>query len=111
MSIVRIGIQTKCLGEPLKKGLQAAARLGGGGVVIDAHFELPPADLSDTAVRHVRKLLSDQRLQVAAVSFPTRRGYAVTERFEERIAATRAAMQGAPTADRATGEPPRPGRP
>ena len=93
MSIVRIGIQTKCLGEPLKKGLRAAARLGGEGVVIDAHFELQPADLSDTAVRHVRKLLADQRLQVAAVSFPTRRGYAVTERFEERLAATQAAMK------------------
>ncbi|MBN1853390.1 MAG: sugar phosphate isomerase/epimerase [Pirellulales bacterium] len=93
MPFVKIGIQTKCLGVPLAEGLRTAARLGGQGVTIDAQHELRPDELSDTGIRHLRKLLSDQGLQVAAVTFPTRQGYAVMDRFEQRIAATRAAMK------------------
>jgi sugar phosphate isomerase/epimerase len=93
VSIVKIGIQTKCVGVPLKQALDAAARLGADGVAIDAQTELRPAELSDTAVRHVRKLLGDRRLGVSAIGFSTRLGYATLERMEERLAATRAAMK------------------
>ena len=43
--------------------------------------------------RQIRKWLADEGLEVAAVSFPTRGGYADGERLEGRIAATKSAMQ------------------
>jgi sugar phosphate isomerase/epimerase len=72
--------------------MEIAARLGAAGIEIDARNELPPAHLSQTAIRQFRKLLSDLNLSVSAVSFITRRGYDVAEDLERRVAATQAAM-------------------
>jgi sugar phosphate isomerase/epimerase len=62
-------------------------------VEIDARGEVSPAALSRTGVRQVRKMLEDHNLRVAAVSFRTRRGYAVEEDLEPRVAAAKAAME------------------
>ncbi|MCA9241858.1 MAG: sugar phosphate isomerase/epimerase, partial [Planctomycetales bacterium] len=102
MAILRIGIVARSLRQPLRKSLVIAGRLGADGVEIDLRTELPIADLGPSAVRQVRKLLEDNRLALAAVSFPTRRGYAHTEQLDQRLAATRAAIDaasklGAPT--------------
>jgi len=90
---LKIGIQTLSLRQPLRQALQTAARLGADGVELDARTELPPAQMSQTGVRQLRKLLGDLRLGVSAVSFPTRRGYEVPDDVERRIAATQAAMK------------------
>jgi sugar phosphate isomerase/epimerase len=89
---VKIGIQTRSLRQPLRQALQTAARLGADGVEIDAHSELPPAEMSQTGIRQFRKLLGDLSLRVSAVAFPTRRGYDVAEDLERRVVATQAAM-------------------
>ena len=79
--------------QPLKKALLTAARLGVSAVEIDARRELHPSGLSQTALRHVRKLLEDLNLRVAAVAFPTRRGYEVEADLQPRIEGTRSAMR------------------
>ncbi len=90
---LKTAVQLVSLRQPFKKALLTAARLGVDAVEIDARRELRPAELSQTAVRHIRKLLEDANLRVAAVAFPTRRGYEVAEDLQPRIEGTRAAMR------------------
>ena len=89
---VKIAIQTRSLRQPLRQAIQTAAQLGAEGIEIDARNELPPAQMSQTAIRQFRKLLADLSLSVSAVSFITRRGYDVAEDLERRVLATQAAM-------------------
>jgi sugar phosphate isomerase/epimerase len=81
------------LGQPLKQALRTAARLGAEAVEIDARSQLPPAARSGTGLRALRGLLNDLNLRVAAVGFPTRRGYDVPHDLERRLAATKAALK------------------
>jgi sugar phosphate isomerase/epimerase len=92
---VRIAIQTKCLAQPLKQALHTAGRLDADGVQIDLRQELAVADLSDTALRQLRKMLDDLHLRVGSVAFPTRRGFGNPDQLERRIEATRQAMHAA----------------
>lgn len=95
MPIVKIGIQTRSLGVPLRKALVLAAKLGAAGVEIDLRNELPLADLTQTATRQFRRLLEDNRLKLSAVSYPTRRGYEHPEELERRLQGTHRAMKAA----------------
>lgn len=92
---VRVAVQTKCLAQPLRQALHTAAAAGAAGVQIDLREELPAAELSDTAVRQLRKLLDDLNLRVGSAAFPTRRGYAARQDLERRLEATVAAMRAA----------------
>ena len=91
--IVKIGIQTRSLRQPLRQALVTASRLGASGVEIDARHELRPSDLSRTGLREFQKLLDDLNLRVSAVAFPTRRGYDDPEDLERRVHATQEAMR------------------
>jgi sugar phosphate isomerase/epimerase len=93
MPALKIGIQIASLRQPLRQALAAAHRLGAQGVELDARGELRPSQMTQTAVRQIRKLLDDYSLRVAAVSFPTRRGYDVAEDIEERVAGTKDAIK------------------
>ena len=93
MPALKISIQLASLRLPIRKALPAAARLGATGVEIDARGDLRPQDLSQTALREVRRLLEENGLRVVAVGFHTRRGYDVAEEIERRVAATKAAMK------------------
>jgi sugar phosphate isomerase/epimerase len=92
---VRIAIQTKCLGMPLRQALHTAGRLEAEGVQIDLREELPVGELSDTATRQLRKMLDDLNLRVGSCLFPTRRGFDNPEQLERRIEATIQAMHAA----------------
>ena len=89
----KIAAQTACFAQSLKKALHTASSLGCDGVQIDARQELPPAELSDTGLRQMRKMLDDLNLRVGSVAFPTRRGYSNPIDLQPRLEATRAAMQ------------------
>lgn len=67
--------------------------MGADGVEIDARGELNPRQLSQTAIRQIRKKLEDHQLRVCAVGFQTRRGYDVEDDLQPRIDATKAAMK------------------
>lgn len=89
---LRLGIDLASLRMPLKAGIAQAGALGVAAVEIDLRHDLKPRELSETGVRHLLKLLEDQRLRVAAVAFPTRRGYGTAEGLDQRVAATQEAM-------------------
>jgi sugar phosphate isomerase/epimerase len=93
MSGMKIGIQLASLRLPFKKALHVARQLGASAVEIDARGEIRPENLSETALRELRKLLDDHDLKVAALGFHTRRGYNVPEGLEARVAATKRALE------------------
>ncbi len=115
MTIVNIGLPTRALRQPLRRALATAAELGADGVEIDLRTELPLAELSQSAVRQFRKLLDDYNLRLAAVSYPTRRGYEDSSELDRRLAGTRQAMNAAAqlgakvVINRAYGQLPEPG--
>ena len=89
----KIAAQTRCFAQPFKKALLTASRLECDGVQFDARQELRPAELSETGLRQLRKMLDDLNLRVGSVAFPTRRGYANPDQLERRLEATLAAMK------------------
>lgn len=89
----RIAAQPSCFAQPFRKALHTVAQLGCDGVQIDARTELRPAELSDTGLRQLRKLLADLNLRVGAVAFPTRRGLSCPEDLLPRVEATIEAMR------------------
>jgi sugar phosphate isomerase/epimerase len=90
---IRVGVELASLQLPFKRALLIARELGAEAVEIDARDQLRPEDLSHTGVRHLRKLLDDLNLRVCAVTFRTRRGYAVLDDLEARLDATRRALK------------------
>lgn len=90
---LKLAISLSSLRLPLKQALQAAARLGATGIEIDCRNQLRPQDLTDTGRRQLRKMMSDLNLKVAAVRFPTRRGYDVAQDLDRRIDATKEALR------------------
>lgn len=90
---IKVGVQLASFGKPFKQAVLAAAALGVDSIEIDARRDLNPSELSGTAVRQIRKLLTDLNLRVVAVRFQTRRGYDQPEELERRVAATKEAMR------------------
>ena len=90
---LKIAVRLACLRQSFRKALQTAATLGAEAVEIDARTEIRPAEMTQSAIRHLRKTIADFNLRVAAISFQTRHGYHVLENLDRRIEATRQAMQ------------------
>jgi sugar phosphate isomerase/epimerase len=93
MPALKIGIQIASLRQPFRQALASAHRLGAQGVELDARGELRPSQMTETAVRQVRKLLEDYNIRVTAISFATRRGYDVAEEIDARVAGTKDAIK------------------
>jgi sugar phosphate isomerase/epimerase len=92
MPQLKVGIHLPSLRVPLGPAILLAAKLGADAVEIDARRQLKPAEMSQTALRQLRKTLSDHRLRVGAVAFPTRRGYDTLSDLDARVAGTKQAM-------------------
>ncbi|MCC7085760.1 MAG: sugar phosphate isomerase/epimerase [Pirellulales bacterium] len=90
---MKIGIHLPSLRTPMAKGIPLAAKLGADAIEIDARWSLKPAEMTQTALRQLRKMLDDQRLRVSAVSYRTRRGYDSLEDLDRRVAGTKDAMR------------------
>lgn len=93
VTALRIATQTRALAQSFKKALHTAASFGCDGVQFDARNELRPAELSETGLRQLRKILDDLNLRVGSLSFPTRRGYTEPTDLQRRVDATIAAMK------------------
>jgi len=89
---LRIAIHLSSLGLPWKKALPMAAKLGANAVEIDGRNQITPREMSRTAVRHVRKMMEDSNVTVAAVQFRTRSGYDNLDNLDQRIQATKDVM-------------------
>jgi len=90
---LRVAVHLASLRQPIKRALETAAWLGADGVEIDASSDWLSVDSSQTAIRHVRKLLDDLHMRVAAVRFVTRRGFGVLEDLDRRMASAQQAMK------------------
>ena len=93
MPAPRIAVQLKCLKLPFAKALAKVREMGVRAIEVDGRTGMRPEELSDTALRQVRKLLTDHDLRVVAVEFPTRRGYGILDELDRRVEATKAAMK------------------
>ncbi len=93
MPALNFAVQLSGLRQPLRKALHTAASLGFQAVEIDARHELPPRTLSATGLRELRNLLDELNLRIAAIAFPTNRGYDAVDHLERRIEATKGAMK------------------
>lgn len=90
---LRIAAQSRAFAQPFKKALHTIAALGCDGVQFDARNEIRPAELSETGLRQLRKMLDDLNLRVGSFAFPTRRGFAEPTDLDRRVEATVAAMK------------------
>jgi sugar phosphate isomerase/epimerase len=90
---LKVGIHLPSLRAPLLRSFALAAEMGADAVEIDARWQLKPGELTQTALRQLRKTLADYRLRVCAVSFRTRRGYNVPQDLDARVNGTKEAMR------------------
>ncbi len=86
-------INLDSLRQPFKKAIVTAARLGADAVEINGRTEIRAQDMTRTAIRHIRKLLSDLELRVSAIHFPTQFGYGDLDHLDRRVEATKATLQ------------------
>lgn len=89
----RIAVQTMCLQQPTRKALHTAARLGCEGVQFDASHQIRPEDMSETGLRHLRKLLADLNLRVSSIALPSQFGFAHADGLQQRVDAALGAMR------------------
>lgn len=78
---------------PFRRAIHAAAKLGASSIEIDARQEIHPAQISETGLRQLRKLLEDLNLRVSSLRFQTRRGYDQVEDLDRRVDATKETMK------------------
>ncbi|WP_182865072.1 sugar phosphate isomerase/epimerase family protein [Rhodopirellula sp. JC639] len=93
MAELNLAIRIDSLGLPLKRALDVAAQMGIRSVELNARREIHPESLTDTGLRHLKKLLDERNLSVASLRFQTRRGYDNPQDLQRRIEATKAAMK------------------
>jgi sugar phosphate isomerase/epimerase len=93
LNLVRIAVRLDTLSLPFRDAIKAAAEMGAEAVELDARNQIRPSELSDTALRQLRKMLDDLNLRVSSVRFPTRRGYDSPIELDRRVQATKEAMK------------------
>ena len=89
----RLAVSAGGLSRHFRDSLKIAHDLGLDGVEIDGRYGLSATEMSRSGLRQIQKWLDDYSLRVAAVSFPTRRGYGDPGALEARVLATKSAMQ------------------
>ena len=89
---MNIGVCLESMALPLRAGLPQSAKLGLGGVQVNATGELSPDKLGDTGRREVRNLLKTYHQQITALNCPLRHGLDVAENQQPRIEYIRQAM-------------------
>jgi L-ribulose-5-phosphate 3-epimerase len=85
MNRPKIGVRAESLGLPLRKAVEAAARMGADGVQVDAVGDLDPRQLSATGRRDFRRLMRSLNLELCALGCPMQRGLDVAEGQQARI--------------------------
>jgi L-ribulose-5-phosphate 3-epimerase len=85
MSALHIGVRLESLALPLRRALVEVARLGVGGVQLDAVGDLSPERLSATGRRELLHLLRSHNVELTALGCPLRYGLDVAENQQQRI--------------------------
>lgn len=101
MAELKIAVRVDSLGgvnpsaTSLRRALSWVASTGATSVELCGRKLLDVSELSDTAVRTLRKILDDLNLQICSIRFPTRHGFDYLPNLDRRIDATKAAMKAA----------------
>jgi len=90
---INLAVRLSALKMPFRRAIHAAAKLGASSIEIDARQEIHPAQISETGLRQLRKLLEDLNLRVSSLRFQTRRGYDQVEDLDRRVDATKETMK------------------
>jgi L-ribulose-5-phosphate 3-epimerase len=85
MSRIQLGIVAECTDLPLRQAIQFAADLGCRAIQFDASGEMAPDRLGSTARRDLKNLLKSNRLELAALNAPLRRGLDVSDDQQPRL--------------------------
>jgi sugar phosphate isomerase/epimerase len=85
MNRFSLGLRLESLGLPFRQALAEAARIGVGGVQIDAVGDLAPDTLSQSGRRALVVLLRTHNLELSALGCPLRRGLDAAENQEARL--------------------------
>ena len=93
MAEINLAVRLSALKMPFRRAIHAAAKLGASSIEIDARQEIHPAQMSETGLRQLRKLLEDLNLRVSSLRFQTRRGYDQVEDLDRRVDATKETMK------------------
>ena len=93
MAEINLAVRLSALKMPFRRAIHAAAKLGASSIEIDARQEIHPAQISETGLRQLRKLLEDLNLRVSSLRFQTRRGYDQVEDLDRRVDATKETMK------------------
>lgn len=93
MNQFQLGVVLESLGQPVRAGLSAAAKLGVQGVQVDAVGDLSHDKLGTTGRREFRTLLRSFNLDLAAMNVPLRNGLDTFTHQQQRIDHIKAAMQ------------------
>jgi sugar phosphate isomerase/epimerase len=86
-------IHLDTLRQPFKTAIVTAAKLGATAVEINGRTDVVAGQLSQTGVRHIRKMLSDLNLSVSAVHFQTNYGYGDLKMLDQRVDGTKATLK------------------
>ncbi len=89
--MLKLAIRLDSLNISLRRGLDVAAEMGVSAVELNGRTELHPESITETGIRHVRKLLDERNLSIASLRFQTRRGYNNPQELDRRVEATKAA--------------------
>ncbi len=92
MKPIPIGVRLESLGLEFRAALNEAARLGVGGVQLDAVGPLSPEALSQSGRRTIAAMLRNTNLQLTAIGCPLRRTLEVAENLEPRLEHLRKVM-------------------
>ncbi len=101
MAEIKIGVRVDSLGAQtpsaasLRRTLSWVAATGATSVELCGRQLLIVSEMSDTAVRTLRKILDDLNLQVASIRLPTRFGFDHLPNLDRRVDATKDAMRAA----------------
>ncbi|MCM2373804.1 sugar phosphate isomerase/epimerase family protein [Aporhodopirellula aestuarii] len=101
MAEIKIAVRVDSIGNvnpsaaSLRRVLSWVASTGATSVELCGRRVLNVSELSDTAVRTLRKILDDLNLQIASIRFPTQHGFDHLENLDRRIEATKTAMRAA----------------
>ena len=95
MDRASVCVPAGALASDLRTAFSRARTLGVKGLELDVRADLDGGRISATGVRQLRKWLADEGLVVAALRFPTRGGYAESDRLEARIEGTKRAISSA----------------
>lgn len=93
MNQFQLGVVLESLGQPVRAGLFAAAKLGVQGVQVDAVGDLSHDKLGTTGRREFRTLLRSFNLELTAMNIPLRNGLDTFTHQQQRIDHIKAAMQ------------------